>query len=137
MSNYCQRNVSYLLQIKRCIKSCRKQLSNGRNIKQILQEVVSVPSIRLRGDKENNKFDFKLMCFLWGTVGPLESSKDACFPLRTLDCQYRLCDIAGKQQDKWTKIVLEKIHQVIALPAADPFYHQMCNVNFRASRNIP
>ena len=137
MSNYCQRNVLNHLKIKRCIKSCRKQLSNGRNIKQILQEVVSVPSIRLRGDKENNKFDFQPMCFLWGTVGSLESSKDACFPLRTFDCQYRLCDMAEKQQDKWTKIVLEKIDQVVALLAADTFYHQMCNVNFRASRNIP
>ena len=137
MSNYCQRNVSNLLQIKRCIKSWRKELSNGRNIKQILQEVASVPSIRFRGDKENNKFDFKSMCFLWGTVGSLESSKDACFPLRTFDCQYRLCDIAEKQQDEWTEIVLGKIDQVIALPAADAFYYQMCNANFRASRNIP
>ena len=57
-------------------KNCRKQLSKGRNVKQIVQEVArvaSVHSIRLRGDKENNIFDFKLMCFLCGTE---ESSKD-------------------------------------------------------------
>ena len=35
------------------------------------------------------------------------------------------------------KTVLERIQQAIALPAADVFYHQMCNVIFRTSRNIP
>ena len=71
-------------------KNCRKYLSKGRNVKQIVQVVVSIPSIRLRGDKEYNKFDFKLMCFVCCIVGPLESSKDACFSLRTFDCQYKL-----------------------------------------------
>ena len=42
-------------------KNCRKQLLKGSNVKQILQEVVSIPSIRSGGDKENNKFHFKLM----------------------------------------------------------------------------
>ena len=57
-------------------KNCQKQLSKGRNVKQIVQKVArvaSVHSIRLRGDKENNIFSFKLMCFLCGTE---ESSKD-------------------------------------------------------------
>ena len=45
-------------------KNCRKQLLKGNNVKQILQEVVSIPSIRSGGDKENNKFHFKLMCSL-------------------------------------------------------------------------
>ena len=102
-----------------------------------MQEVTSVPFIRLRGNKENNKFDIKSMCFLYGTVGSLELSKDACLPLRIFDCQYRLCDIAEKRQDKWGKTVLERICQVIDLLAADAFYHQMCNVNFKTSRNIP
>ena len=98
--------------------------------------MVSVPSIGLKGVKENNKFDFKSICFLSGTVGSLELSKDTCVALRTFDCQYRLCDIAEKQQDEWEKTVLERIHQVIDLPAADAFYYQMCNVNFSRSRNI-
>ena len=45
-------------------KNCRKQLLKGSNVKQILQEVVSIPSIRSGDDKENNKFHFKLMCSL-------------------------------------------------------------------------
>ena len=60
-------------------KNCRKQLLKGSNVKQILQEVVSIPSIRSGGDKENNKFHFKLMCSLCCTAGSLVSSKDACF----------------------------------------------------------
>ena len=34
------------------------------------------------------------------------------------------------------KTVLERIYQVIDLPAADAFYHQMYNKRFRTSRNI-
>ena len=137
MWNHCRRKVSNLLLVKKYHKNCPKQLSKGRKVKQIVQEVVGVLSIRLRGNKENNKFDFKSMCFLCGTVGSLESSKDACFPLKTFNCQYRLCDIAEKQQDEWGKTVLERIYKVIDLLAADAFYHQMCTVNFRTSRNIP
>ena len=81
-------------------KNYRKQLSNGSNVKWILQEVVSIPSIRSTGDKENNKFDFELKCSLCCTVGSLVSSKDACFSLKTFDCQYRLCDTDEKRQDE-------------------------------------
>ena len=102
-----------------------------------MQEVVSAPSVRLRGDKENNKFNFKSVCFLCGTMGSLESSKDACFRLRTSDCQYRLCDIAEKRENEWGKTILERIHQVTDLQAVDVFHHQMCNVNFRTTINIP
>ena len=57
--------------------------------------------------------------------------------LRTFDCQYILCDIAEKRQDECGKTVLQRIHQVIDLSTADAIYHQMCDVNFRTSRNIP
>ena len=97
-----------------------------------MQEIVSVPSIRSGGNKENNKFNFKSMYFLCGTVGLLESSKDACFPLRTFDSECRLCDITEKRQGEWGKTVLERMYQV-----ADAFHHQMCNVKFKTSRNIP
>ena len=90
MWNHCWREGSNLLLVKRCIRIAESTYRKGRNVKQIVQVVVSIPSIRLRGDKEHNKFDFKLMCFLCCIVGPLESSKDACFSLRTFDCQYKL-----------------------------------------------
>ena len=35
------------------------------------------------------------------------------------------------------KSVLERIHLVIGLPAADAFHHRTCTVNFRTSINIP
>ena len=57
--------------------------------------------------------------------------------MRTSDCQNRLCDIAEKRQGEWGKTILERIHHVIDLPAADAFHHQMWNVNFRSSRSIP
>ena len=106
-------------------KNCRKHLSKGRNIKQIVQVVVSIPSIRLRSDKEYNKFDFKLMCFLCCIVGQLEHLIVSTN-----------CDIAEKEPYEWGKTVFERIHQVIDLPVADAFYHQMYNKSFRTSKNI-
>ena len=98
-----------------------------------MQEIVSVPSIRSGGNKENNKFNLESMCFLCGTVGLLESSKDACFPLRTFDSECRLCDITEKRKGEWGKTVLERMYQV-----ADAFYRQMCNIKFKTtSRHIP
>ena len=93
-------------------RNFRKQISTGRNIKQIVQEVASIPSIRLKGDKENNKFDFKSMYFLCGTVGSLELSNNTCLLLKTSDCQYTLCDFAEARQNEWRKTALERINQV-------------------------
>ena len=47
------------------------------------------------------------------------------------------CDIIEKRQDEWGKTVLERIYKVFDLPTANAIYHQMCNMNFRTSRNIP
>ena len=84
-----ERGIEFIT-IQKMHKNCQKQLPKGRNVNQIVQDVVSIPSISLRGDKKYNKFDIKLMCFLCCIVGPLVSSKDAYFSLRTFDCQYKL-----------------------------------------------
>ena len=64
ISEICQDFHKTFLPVQKMHKNCRKQLLKGSNVKQILQEVVSIPSIRSGGDKENNKFHFKLMCSL-------------------------------------------------------------------------
>ena len=137
MWNYCRRKVSNLVLVKRCTETAENNYRKVEALSRLYKRFVSVPSIRLRGDKDNNNFDFKSMCFHCDTVGSLESSKDTCFPLRTFDCQCRLCDFPEKRKDEWRKAVLETIHQVIDLTPADVFYHQMCKVNFRTSKNIP
>ena len=63
--------------VQKVQKNCRKQLSKGRNVKHNVREIV--PSIRLRGDKENNKFKFRSMLFLCGTLGSLDRQKMHAF----------------------------------------------------------
>ena len=100
-----------------------------------MQVVVSISSIRLRGDKEYNKFDFKLMCFLCCIVGQLESSKDECFSLRTFDCQYKLWYCW--ERTLWMgENCFRKNSPGYWLTVADTFYHQMYNKSFRTSKNI-
>ena len=63
--------------VQKVHKNCRKQLSKGRNVKHNVREIV--PSIRLRGDNENNKFKFRSMLFLCGTLGSLDRQKMHAF----------------------------------------------------------
>ncbi|GFN73859.1 hypothetical protein PoB_000036500 [Plakobranchus ocellatus] len=91
--------------------------------------------------RSSTTFDFANDCLLCGrsTRDQRKKGDVSVYQVRTSSCQanLELLFLQRDPGDKWAKTVKGRIEYAQDLHAAEAVYHQQCNINFSAGRNIP
>ena len=117
-------------------KTCRQKYINPNYIasamkKSLKRERSESPNLR----SQHTPFSFQTQCFYCAQT--VKHNDPNVYNCRTLGLKQKVMDKCDSRNDDWSNEIKVRLSGIIDLHAADAVYHNQCNKNFMANKNIP